>query len=329
MNPTQDPDRSPMTEMIEAYFKWMQVKNYSEATIESRGFILKYFRVWCHERGITRPRDVTRPVLERYQRHLHHYRGKDNRKLTIRTQHVRLTAVRSFFSWLSRYKHILYNPASELEMPRSEYRLPRSILNHQEVEQVMRQVDFNDPMALRDRAILETLYSTGMRRSELCHLNIRDLDSDRGLVMIRQGKNNKDRLIPIGNRALAWLDKYLYDLRPFIAVDPGSDDGTLFLTKHGQPLRPKHLTRLVRQYIGASGIEKEGSCHIFRHSMATLMLEGGADTRYIQSILGHASLDTTQIYTQVAITKLKEVHSRTHPGAELKREPTEPQDSSQ
>lgn len=315
-----NPDQpSEMEVMILRHFEWMRVKNYSSETIEGRRLTLKYFSQWCEERGITRPQEVSRPVLESYQRYLYHYRSKKGNRLTIRSQQIRLTAVRMFFSWLSRYKHILYNPASELELPRSEYHLPKSILTFEEVEQVMNQVDLTDPMGLRDRAILETLYSTGMRRKELCNLKQQDIHLDRGLVMIRQGKYNKDRMIPIGNRALAWIDKYLYDTRPFIVLDEASDDGTLFLTRDGQPLRPKHLTRLTHHYISSANIGKEGSCHIFRHTMATLMLEGGADSRFIQQMLGHARLDTTQIYTRVAVTKLKEIHSRTHPGSSLKR----------
>ena len=310
---------SEMEVMITRHFEWMRVKNYSEETIEGRRMILKYFSQWCEERGITRPQEVTRPVLERYQRYLYHYRSKKGNRLTSRSQQIRLTAVRMFFSWLSRYKHILYNPASELELPRSEYHLPKSILTLEEVEQVMNQVDLNGPMGLRDRAILEALYSTGMRRKELCNLKKQDINLDRGLVMIRQGKYNKDRMIPIGDRAIAWIDKYLYDSRSFIVFDPDNDDDTLFLTRDGQPLRPKHLTRLTHQYITSANIGKEGSCHIFRHTMATLMLEGGADSRFIQQMLGHARLDTTQIYTRVAVTKLKEIHSRTHPGAPLER----------
>jgi integrase/recombinase XerD len=319
---------NPPTEMevmIMRHFEWMRVRNYSEETIEGRSLTLKYFSQWCEERGITRPQEVTRPVLERYQRYLYHYRSKKGKRLNIQTQNVRLTAVRMFFSWLSRYKHILYNPASELELPRSEYHLPKSILTLEEVEQVMNQVDLNAPMGLRDRAILETLYSTGMRRKELCNLKKQDINLDGGLVMIRQGKYKKDRVIPIGDRAIAWIDKYLYDSRPFIVLDPANDDDTLFLTMDGKPLRPKHLTRLTHQYVSAANIGKEGSCHIFRHTMATLMLEGGADSRFIQQMLGHASLDTTQIYTRVAVTRLKEIHSQTHPGASLKRKDKDPE----
>jgi integrase/recombinase XerD len=164
---------------------------------------------------------------------------------------------------------------------------------------------------LRDRAILETFYSTGMRRSELMGLGLFDIDRERGTVMIRQGKGKKDRMIPVDERAIAWIDRYQTRVRPELVVERGN--ATLFLTQAGEAFTPDRLTQLVRGYVNAADIGKTGSCHLLRHTMATLMLENGADIRYIQAMLGHAELSTTQIYTQVSIRKLKEIHSATHP----------------
>ena len=166
-------------------------------------------------------------------------------------------------------------------------------------------------MGLRDRAILEIFYSTGMRRSELMGLGLFDLDRERGTVMIRQGKGKKDRMIPIGERAITWIDRYQTRVRPELVIERGNT--TLFLTQAGEAFTPDRLTQLVRGYVKAADIGKTGSCHLLRHTMATLMLENGADIRYIQAMLGHAELSTTQIYTQVSIRKLKEIHSATHP----------------
>jgi integrase/recombinase XerD len=219
--------------------------------------------------------------------------------------------LRVWFRWLSRERHILHNPASELELPRLEHRLPKHVLTVAEVEAVLAQPDVHDPLGLRDRAIVETLYSTGMRRLELAHLKLYDLDTERGTVMIRQGKGKKDRMIPIGERAAAWIDKYVREARPHLVVEP--DDGTVFLSSAGEPFSIDHLSDLVRGYVDAAKIGKRGACHLFRHTMATLMLEGGADIRFIQAMLGHADLSTTQIYTLVSIRKLKEIHTATHP----------------
>lgn len=233
------------------------------------------------------------------------------------TQHDRITAVQSFFKYLARQNLILSNPASDLERPKVPQRLPRNVLSISEIERVLAQPDVAEPMGVRDRAILETFYSTGMRRKELSGLAVFDLDVERGTVLIREGKWRKDRMVPIGARALAWIEKYLHEVRPNFVVEP--DPSNLFLGQFGERLAPGWLTSRVSQYIRKSGLSKQGGCHLFRHTMATLMLEGGADIRFIQEMLGHATLQATQIYTRVSIKKLKEIHTVTHPGARLER----------
>jgi len=299
-----------------AFLEHLRVKNYSERTVENRQHYLGVFVSWCGDRGITQPSEVTKPLLERYQRWLYHYRKVNGQPLTFSSQSGHLVPVRAFFKWCARQNHTLYNPASELEMPRLEHRLPKHVLTAAEADRVLNQADVNDPLGLRDRAILETFYSTGMRRLELAELKIYDLDGDRGTIMVRQGKGKKDRMIPIGSRALAWIDRYAAEVRPSLVRQP--DDGILFLSNAGDAFSPNRLTQLVRQYVNAADIGKQGACHLFRHTMATLMLENGADVRFIQAMLGHARLDTTQIYTRVSIRKLKEIHSLTHP-ARLER----------
>ena len=165
---------------------------------------------------------------------------------------------------------------------------------------------------IRDRAMLETFYSTGIRRMELINLKLFDLDTERGTLMVRMGKGKKDRMIPIGARASAWIVKYRDDVRPQFAS--GTDDGVLFLTRFGESFTPNRLTTLVRDYVEGANIGKKGSCNLFRHTMATLMLENGADIRFIQAMLGHAELTTTELYTQVSIRHLKAIHTATHPG---------------
>jgi integrase/recombinase XerD len=299
------------------FSQWQREKAYSERTVENREASLRPFIAWAHDRGLTRPQEITKPILERYQRHLFLYRKANGEPLSTRSQHVRTTPVKAFFKWLSRQNHILYNPASELELPRMERRLPRHILNVREAETVLAMPDLSTPIGVRDRAILETLYSTGIRRMELIRLHLTDIDAERGTVMVRQGKGKKDRMIPIGARALAWVAKYRDDVRPELAC--GSDDGTLFLTTLGEAFAPDRLTQLARNYVDAADTGKRGACHLFRHTMATLMLEGGADIRFIQAMLGHAELSTTQIYTQVSIRMLKQIHTATHPSRPIAR----------
>jgi len=163
---------------------------------------------------------------------------------------------------------------------------------------------------------MEVLYATGMRRMELAHLELGDIDASKGVVLIREGKGRKDRLIPIGERALHWVQQYLERGRELLVWN--TQDQTLFLGKEGLPLSALWLSRVVAQYVEKAALGKHGGCHLFRHTMATLMLENGADIRFIQAMLGHAEISTTQIYAQVAIRQLQRVHALTHPGANMR-----------
>jgi integrase/recombinase XerD len=319
------PPSSPLAAMMGKHLDDLRVHNYSEYTIKNRKAHIGFFVDWCRDRGLTEPTEVTRPILEHYQRYLFHYRQKNGNPLTFRSQLARLVPIRVWFRWLARQRHILHNPASELELPRLEHRLPKTILTVAEMEQVLAQPNVNDALGLRDRALMETLYSTGMRRLELANLKLFDLDTERGTVTIRQGKGKKDRVIPIGDRAAAWIEKYTRESRPQLVVEP--DDHTVFLSNAGEPFCLDHLSDLVRTHVDAANIGKRGACHMFRHCMATLMLENGADIRYIQQMLGHADLKTTQIYTQVSIRQLKRIHSATHPARFDKSAPQSVDDS--
>jgi integrase/recombinase XerD len=319
VNECKSKNPSKMEIMIRRYLEWIRTRGYAAMTVKGRGYDLGYFRQWCDDRGITSPHEVTRQVIERYQSFLHYSQNKTKKgqKLSPKTQHLRLTTLQRFFQWSSKYNHISCNPSSEIVLPKLGRRLPRAVLTIREVEKVLNVVELESPLGIRDRAILETLYSTGIRRMELCKLKKQDLNLEDGFVMVREGKNNKDRVVPIGERAIAWLDKYLWELRPQLAPDP--DYGLVFLTKDGKPIRPELLTVITNKYVKLAGLGKTGSCHLFRHTMATLMLDGGADIRYIQEMLGHSRLETTQVYTSVSKKKLKEVHKKTHPGANFKR----------
>jgi len=297
------------------YLEWLRVRAYSERTVTNRLNTLEQLFEWLEARSISRPIEVTRPVLERYQRHLFYLRKADGKPLSFRAQHSRLVPVRSYFRWLTKQGVILANPAADLDLPRLGRRLPKHVLTALEAEKVLEQPDVNDPLGLRDRAILEVLYSTGLRRSEVTKLGIYDLDAERGTLMVRLGKGRKDRVVPIGERAVHWVQRYLAQVRDSLVMPP--DEGVLFLTRFGDGFRPEPLTHLVRAYVDAAELGKTGACHLMRHTMATLMHENGADIRHIQEILGHAELSTTQIYTQVGIRQLKAVHAATHPGAAL------------
>jgi integrase/recombinase XerD len=299
-----------------AFVEWTQSAGLSEETAKLRSFALDHFIVWCDTRGLDKPPDITKPILESYQRYLYHYRKKNGEPLTFATQVTRMNPLKAFFKWLAQQNYLLYNPASELVLPRLAKRLPKYMLTERDVSTIINQVAVATPIGVRDRAILETLYSTGMRRMELTHLKTHEVDVERGSALIRQGKGKKDRMVPIGDRACAWIAKYLAEARPLLVA--GADEGALFLTDYGEPFAKNRLGDLVRRYVERAELGKVGACHLLRHACATHMLENGADIRYIQALLGHSDLASTQIYTQVSIGKLKEIHAATHP-ARLQR----------
>lgn len=311
-------DAQSLYHQMRPFLESLRVRNYSEETVIHRETHLRGFIAWCDERGVMRPPEVTRPILERYQRHLFLYRKKNGQALSGRSQHMRLVPVKLWFRWLVKQNRILSNPAADIDMPRIEKRLPKHILSEEEAERVLNVADVTSALGIRDRAILETFYSTGIRRTEMINLQVHDIDADRGTLMVRQGKGSRDRLIPIGDRALAWIAKYLNEVRHKIVL--ADDQGTLFLVVTGDAFSPRSLELMVADYIKRSGVNKSGSCHLFRHTMATLMLENGADVRFVQVMLGHAQLTSTQVYTQVAIRALKEIHTATHPARLERRE---------
>ncbi|MDQ1925115.1 site-specific tyrosine recombinase XerC [Massilia pseudoviolaceinigra] len=309
--------RSYLIEFID----WTQAMHYSATTLKNRRIEMGYFIDWCEERSVTTPHEVTRAMLERYRQYIFAYRRKaDCAPLSRQTQSKRLITVRMFFKWMAKSHHLLFNPASEMELPKQENRLPRHVLTVAEIAQVLNAADIDDPsgFGIRDRAMLEALYSTGMRRAELVGLDLNDIDAERGTVLVRLGKGKKDRMVPIGERALAWIARYVQEVRPRYLDD--DSDATLFLSKHHERVSAKQMSGIAKKTIDRANLDRvqasgplNSSCHLFRHACATHMLENGADIRFIQALLGHAELTTTEVYTRVAIMKLKEVHEATHP----------------
>ena len=293
----------------------LRSRNYSEETLTGRLFGLKSFMLWAEAREVTRACEVTRPILEIYQRFLARHEPATGKRLAWSTQRERIGCLRDWFRFLTRRNVILHNPASELELPRTEKRLPAAALTQEELARLLSVPDASDPLGLRDRAMLEVLYASGLRRSELCRLECPDVSPERGTVTVRQGKGNKDRVVPLGPRAAGWVERYVREVRGRLLIDTRTPE--LFLTGYGGPFNPDVFSRMVSGWMARAGLEKRGSCHLLRHTCATHMLEGGADIRFIQQLLGHEKLETTAIYTEVTIRQLLEVHARCHPSGQL------------
>jgi integrase/recombinase XerD len=300
----------PLTRYMHAHFEWLLTHGFSTDTVRARRIALRRFIAWCAERHLDDPRAVTKPMLERYQKSLFYYRKANGEPLTLGSQMGYIAPLKAFFKWMARENHILYNPASELLLPKQPKRLPRTLLAVEEIEAILREAEPTNAQGVRDRAMLELLYSTGLRRMELPALALYDIDLSRRLVFVREGKGRQDRVVPLGERAAAWVVKYLHEARPALLA---GDTEKVFITDYGEPITPEYLHDKVKRYMGFAGIHKPGATHLFRHACATHMLENGADIRYIQALLGHASVATTEIYTHVSIDKLQQIHAATHP----------------
>ena len=328
-----------LVEMVPIYTEAMEIRHYSPHTIETQRMLLRWFVQFCAEREIHHLHAVTRELVERYQRHLYLLRVKIGspsrhgagggtgdpaalRPLTIAGQHGRLWAVVRFFRWCVRSGHLEHTPAGVIELPRLPKRLPKPALTVAEVERILAVPDITTAAGLRDRAMLEVLYATGIRRAELVALTLDDIDRERQLIRVQQGKGRKGRLAPISPRALSWLDRYQREVwarfpqamehrRVFIRAEDAQ------VAHRGRPIAPDLVTRLLGNYLVASGVAKAGACHIYRHTAATLMMENGADIRAIQDFLGHSEIKTTGIYTNVSFKFLHDQHAKTHPSVFL------------
>ena len=292
----------------------MRVEGFSPRTIDSYRSQLGFFLGWLDvETDVDVITAVTPELLHGYQTWLYGYTNDEGRGLAIATQAARLSVVRAFFRWLVKTDVLLYDPSGGLVLPKRKGILPRSVLTKQEVTRMLAAADTTTTLGLRDRAMLEVLYSTGIRNAELRALTVYDLDLDRGLVRINEGKNAKDRVVPLGEIACRWLQEYLDEARPKLLARDSVGEQTVFLSKNGRPLLPLGVIDRIRRLAKAAGIERPVTPHSMRHTFATHMLRGRADIRHIQAMLGHASVATTQIYTRVEVTDLKTVHKRCHP----------------
>ena len=317
-------DENSLAVHVERFLDHQRAINRTEKAIRGRWHELKYFLRWCHARDLIYPNQITHSALEGYQCYLFRYRKPNGKPLSVSSQRGRLGGLKFFFSWLCRQHVLDANPASDLELPRAEKRLPEDALSVAQVETLLALPDISDPLGIRDRAILELFYSTGIRRAEMARLKLADLNREKRILWVRQGKGRKDRVVPVGQRALQWVEKYIEDVRPLLVVN--ALEPALFLTGYGEAFNEEVLGRNVREYILKADIGRTtGGPHLLRHACATHMLEGGADIRFIQQLLGHEKLETTAIYTHVTIEQLQSVHARCHPAES--RQKTAPQPS--
>lgn len=278
-------------------------RTLSENTIDSYRFDLERFRAFVKQNKITAADQISSDVLSQYIRVLFDV------GFAPTSIQRNASSLRSYFAFLVGEGVITVDPTELLESPKSSRFLP-DVLSINEVELILNAVDIRKRGGLRDRAMLETLYATGMRVSELAAFSAEQLIADEGLVRII-GKGSKERLVPIGTVALEWIQKYYDAERPLFSK--GHTDSTVFLNMRGEALSRMGIWKLLQQHVRTAGIKKQVTPHTFRHSFATHLLEGGADLRVVQEMLGHASIVTTEIYTHVDRAYLKDIHRQYHP----------------
>ncbi len=300
-----------MQEQIQQFLDYLDAeKGYSINTLAAYQNDLSQFLIFLQQLPIEqRPQtwdDVTRDHIVSYILEM------KEREYASSTVARKVAAVKSFFKFLESTGQISFNPAKDMETPRAEKHLPATI-SAEDVDRLLEAPAGDSPAALRDRAMLELLYATGLRVSELVALNVSDVNLEEGTVRC-MGKGKKERILPIYDRARNALAEYVYEGRPKL-LGEHNDEPALFLNRRGTRLTRQGLWLIIKRYVEVVGIQENVTPHTLRHSFATHMLRGGADLRAVQQMLGHANISTTQIYTQVTPDRMREVYDETHPRA--------------
>ncbi|RLC05678.1 MAG: site-specific tyrosine recombinase XerD [Deltaproteobacteria bacterium] len=291
---------------------YLRARNFKKKTI--KGYlqqIKRFYRYLRRELGITDLAQVTREVILGYQQYLVTAKSDRGQPYTVPTQSTYLGSLRTFYRFMVRYDHVLYDPTTLMELPRQDRRLPREILTKKEVQRLLAQPDIATLQGYRDRVAIEIFYATGIRVSELCGLDVYDVDVGKGTLMIRDGKGSKDRVVPMTATASEFTEGYMQKIRPKFLR--GRSDAALILRNNGSRMDKFTMLWIVQRYAKWAKIKKNVTCHGLRHTCATHLLEQGVNIRYIQQLLGHESLETTQIYTRVDISSLKKAHQKHHP----------------
>jgi integrase/recombinase XerD len=302
------------SERIADYLAGLRSRGYAPSTIHLKQMELETFFAQTRKAAA----NVTPEDVEAYGRRLIRRKNKNTgRPVTLRRVQARLHTLHRFFENEIHRGRLLANPAPKSRLRRRD-RLPRHIPGPDQVRRLLRQPDVKTPLGLRDRAILELFYSTGLRRQELARLGMYDVDFNENAVFVRQGKGGKDRFLPLGKTARHWLEKYLQSVRR----PPG--ETALFLTCFRKGFSPASLNALIEKYMAKAGLPWKMGCHLLRHACATHMLQGGAQLRYVQEILGHARIKTTEIYTHLHPQDLHAAIRRAHPHGRWRGERAQP-----
>jgi len=301
--------------LIPVYLKHMRTLGLSIFTIKGAKTALNDLAKFMEGENAPGLEDLTCDMLYEYQQDLAFRVTKKGKLLTLRTQGQTLVCVRGFTRFLKRYDYLIRDPGESIKLPKKPKPLPKVILSSNEIRKLMDAPDMRTNRGYRNRIILEILYDTAIRRTEFSQIKVNDIDLNAGFIRVH-GKGNKDRVVPVSARVCKLLENYIVMVRPEMLQ--GKDRGHLLLNRWGQNLGPNSIYDVVKRSAYLAGIKKNVTTHTFRHTCATHMLRNGAPVRHLQEMLGHESLETTQIYTRVTINDLKKIHAKYHPSERSK-----------
>ena len=294
-----------------AYIRSLKIRNFSQATIAATTWKLNKFLLFLESEQIEHVDHISAAAVRDYQMCLYQSINRKGQPNTIAYQNGLLATAKQFLKFCKENDYIVSDPGRYVAYAKAPKRLPRSVLTPSEARKIIHAPDTATVIGYRDRTICEVLYSSAIRKDELNNLTLADVDYHDGFLRIIEGKGKKDRIVPIGRIACRYLENYIKSVRPELICDPYNHH--LFLTLRGKRFSKNVVWELIKKYAKKARIKKNVHPHTFRHSCATAMLKNKADIRTIQKLLGHASLDSTQVYTHLSITDLKNVHKRCHP----------------
>lgn len=301
-----------LRDLLESFLIHGQTRNFRPRTIDSYRVECVRFLDWLEmHHGIVTSDRLCRSQLDGWGRHLVQHRTASGLPLSVNTIRMRVAVLRSFLKHLARCGYILGTLPDALVAPKGHQPLPTSVLSHAQVKTLLTSVRVDIPQGIRDRAILELLYTSGMRAAEIIGLNVNDVNLNAATARVR-GKGGKERLVPIGRSALNWLENYLRGVRPFITIDDPNEEA-LFINYQGARLKYGGLRRMVHVHADRLGFDVNVSPHTFRRSCATELIRGGANLYHVKELLGHESIEMLKPYTQLTIMDLKSTHRKTHP----------------
>jgi len=304
-----------LTDLILLYLRHLTTLGRARLTIRAAKYGLRDFARFLTEMKVLYLSELSLAILSEYQQDLAFRLTARGTLLALRSQSQLLAVAKNFTRYLKEEEYLISDPGEKIRLPKKPRRLPKVILSTDEMRQLLKGPDIQTNDGFRNRIVLEILYDTGIRRAEMAAIKTADLDLDGGYIHIRSGKGDKDRVVPLSARVCNLVRSYLLSVRP--AFVQGEDSCSLILNRWGYQMNVAGIWAIVKRSVEQAGIRKNISTHTFRHTCATHMMKNGAPIRHVQELLGHESLESTQVYTHVTINDLKEIHARCHPGESM------------